>query len=257
MTRQTKPMPDAPIAMQSPLRLLLAEDHPVNQMVAQTMLVKLGYRVTVVGNGREAVEAVKSAAYDLVLMDVQMPVMDGLQAAAEIRRLDIVQPKIVAVSANASDSDREACVKAGMDGFIAKPIQAAVLRAILDFAGGGNSNEESTFSPKVIQALQERVGGNGDAMRQLFDAYFAEARKSLEQMAEHLGAGNEAGLKREAHRLKGSSQMLGVVKVGYLCASLEANASLNAEVIRATLVEITKAVQEAKSSARGLLSGAS
>jgi CheY-like chemotaxis protein len=190
-------------------------------------------------------------------MDVQMPEMDGLQATAAIRKLDIVQPKIVAVSADASNSDRDACLKAGMDGFLSKPIEPMELRGILESVRGQSCAAEPSFSPKVVGALQERVGGNSEAMRQLFDAYFIEARKSLKELEEFLDSRNDAGLKKAAHHLKGSSQMLGVSKVSYLCASLEANSSLNADVIRTTLNEITKAVLEAERSADGVMRGIS
>ncbi len=115
------------------LRVLLAEDNAVNQKVAQLMLGKLGHRVDTVGNGREAVEAVKAVPYDVVLMDLQMPVMDGLEATRHIRT-DVPQPRqpwIVAMTASVLLSDREACGNAGMDDYLPKPVRRQDLLSVL------------------------------------------------------------------------------------------------------------------------------
>ncbi|PAW68453.1 MAG: hypothetical protein B9S34_02330 [Opitutia bacterium Tous-C1TDCM] len=133
--------PAAPVAaaaaalpgLAHPLAILLAEDNPVNQRVAALMLQRLGYRAEVAANGREAVEAVARKIYDLVLMDLQMPEMDGLQATREIRARhgDADRPRIVAMTANASLSDRERCLEAGMDDFMTKPVRGADLQKVL------------------------------------------------------------------------------------------------------------------------------
>jgi signal transduction histidine kinase/ActR/RegA family two-component response regulator len=114
-------------------RILLAEDNPVNQRVAQSMLERLGQRADVVANGREALEALQQISYDVVLMDVLMPEMDGLEATREIRRLlpREQQPFIVAMTANAMTGDRERCLRAGMDAFVPKPVRLQRLAEIL------------------------------------------------------------------------------------------------------------------------------
>ena len=124
---------DATIATGHPLTILLAEDNPVNQRVASLMLQRFGYRADVVANGREAIDAVARRNYDLVLMDVQMPEMDGLEAAREIclRRQPAMRPRIVAMTANASTSDRDQCLAAGMDDFLSKPVRQADLKQAL------------------------------------------------------------------------------------------------------------------------------
>ncbi len=118
------------VAAEHPLAILVAEDNPVNQRVALLMLQRLGYRADVAANGREAVEAVARQRYDLILMDVQMPEMDGLQAARQIRAATAPSscPRIVAMTANASTSDRDECYAAGMDDFLTKPVRNDDLR---------------------------------------------------------------------------------------------------------------------------------
>ncbi len=123
---------DAPLAAEHPLAILLAEDNPVNQRVATLILQRLGYRVDVAANGREAVDAVAAKPYDLVLMDLQMPEMDGLEATRRIlSRTDGPIPRIVAMTANASSGDREQCLGVGMADFLAKPVRPADLRKVI------------------------------------------------------------------------------------------------------------------------------
>jgi PAS domain S-box-containing protein len=123
----------AALATTHPLTILLAEDNPVNQRVAKLMLQRLGYRADVVGNGLEALQAVERQSYDLLLTDIQMPEMDGIEATKEIcaRWPRGQRPRIVAITANASTADREQCLAAGMDDFITKPMRAEDLRAAL------------------------------------------------------------------------------------------------------------------------------
>jgi signal transduction histidine kinase/DNA-binding response OmpR family regulator/ligand-binding sensor domain-containing protein len=117
------------------LRILLAEDNPVNQRVASRMLEKRGHRVQVVSDGREAVMALEKETFDLIFMDVQMPVMDGFEATAEIRKKEqggTFRHPIIALTAHAMKGDKERCIAAGMDGYLSKPIRAQELDEILD-----------------------------------------------------------------------------------------------------------------------------
>jgi signal transduction histidine kinase/CheY-like chemotaxis protein/uncharacterized protein YigA (DUF484 family) len=119
-----KPIMDADLARKHPLRILLAEDNAVNQKLALRILQQMGYRADVASNGVEAVESIQRQTYDVILMDVQMPDMDGLDATREIRKLtNIIQPRIVAMTANALEGDREMCLAAGMNDYISKPIR--------------------------------------------------------------------------------------------------------------------------------------
>jgi CheY-like chemotaxis protein len=120
-----KPQLDPGMATRHPLRVLLAEDNVVNQKLALRLLQQMGYRADLASNGIEAVESVQRQTYDVVLMDVQMPEMDGLEAARQInsRWQPSERPRIVAMTANAMQGDREMCIEAGMDDYLTKPIR--------------------------------------------------------------------------------------------------------------------------------------
>ncbi len=128
------PRLDAQLAARHPLRILLAEDNAVNQKLALRLLAQMGYRADVAADGVEAVECVQRQPYDLVLMDVQMPEMDGLAATRLIvERMGAGRPRIVAMTANAMQGDREACIAAGMDDYLTKPIRVeALVQALQD-----------------------------------------------------------------------------------------------------------------------------
>ena len=120
------------LADEHPLRILLTEDNPVNQKLALRLLERMGYQADLAQNGLEAIDAVARSTYDVVLMDVQMPELDGLEATRRIRsRWPGAGPHIVAMTANALEGDREACLAAGMDDYVAKPIRPEVLAEAL------------------------------------------------------------------------------------------------------------------------------
>jgi signal transduction histidine kinase/CheY-like chemotaxis protein len=132
------PEPEAPCPAAPPepgsggASILLVEDNPVNQEVARAMLEILGHRTTIAGNGREAVDAVSGGSYDLILMDCQMPLMDGYEATRAIRGLETSRTPIVALTANAMPGSSEKCLEAGMDDYLAKPFTLSQLRAVLE-----------------------------------------------------------------------------------------------------------------------------
>src|SRR5439155_4650671 len=124
---------DTDMGKERPLRILLAEDLAVNQKLMKTMLGRLGYAIDIANNGLEVLKAVQEKDYDMILMDVQMPEMDGLEASRRIRKQFPPQrhPRIVALTANAMVEDREACRQAGMDDYLSKPVQVKELAAAL------------------------------------------------------------------------------------------------------------------------------
>jgi CheY-like chemotaxis protein len=135
---------DPELGQRYPLRILLAEDNPVNQKLALRLLSRMGYAAEVAGNGLEAVASVEGGSYDLVLMDVQMPEMDGLEATRQIRARWPDSPlRIVAMTANAMAEDRDACLAAGMDDYVSKPIRVEALTAALVRASEAGSGVEA------------------------------------------------------------------------------------------------------------------
>jgi CheY-like chemotaxis protein len=127
---------ESDLAARHPLKILLAEDNVINQKLAVRLLERMGYRIDVVANGLEVLQSLERQHYDLILMDVQMPEMDGLEATRMIRRgmVGRTQPRIVAMTANAMQGDREECLAAGMDDYVSKPIQVKELQSALERA---------------------------------------------------------------------------------------------------------------------------
>ena len=138
-----EPHPDG----QQPMRILLAENNVVNQMVALRFLERLGYRADVAANGIEVIEAVRQVQYDVILMDMQMPEMDGIEATRHLVTDTSARPRpyIIALTANAMQSDRERCLEAGMDDYLSKPVRSPELRAALDRAAAGRTSRPAPF----------------------------------------------------------------------------------------------------------------
>jgi signal transduction histidine kinase/ligand-binding sensor domain-containing protein/DNA-binding response OmpR family regulator len=122
---------DDQFAMEFPLRILVAEDNPINQRLTLHILKKLGYDAVIAENGYEVLDRMKKAEYDLILMDVQMPEMDGLEATRRIRQQDIIQPYIIAMTGNAMSEDRDICIKEGMNNYLAKPVKLESIKVML------------------------------------------------------------------------------------------------------------------------------
>ena len=162
-----KPDIDARMGERLPLRILLAEDNPVNQQVALHLLQRMGYRADVAGNGLEVLEALQRQPYDVVFMDVQMPEMDGLEASRRICQawsdLDgetqSQRPRIIAMTANAMVGDREMCIEAGMDDYISKPIRIEELVEALKKAGGVGAGFTNTLAEKTSNLTKPALAG--------------------------------------------------------------------------------------------------
>ena len=209
------------VPIRSDVRILVAEDNPVNQKVAVRQLAKAGYAADAVANGIEAVEAVRRHEYALVLMDVQMPEMDGFAATREIRRREIAGRRvpIIALTANAMAGDRERCLEAGMDDYMQKPFSEAELARVLSAHVPPPATEP--LDSGVIENLREVGGGSDDFVAELAEIYLADAPPRIAVIRDALRADNAAKLAGAAHTLKSSSGNIGAVMVRDLCTELE------------------------------------
>ena len=227
------------LPMRNDVRVLVAEDNPVNQKVALRQLARLGLGADAVANGVEAVEAVSRGPYMLVLMDVQMPEMDGFAAAREIRRRegDGSHIPIIALTANALAGDRERCLEAGMDDYLSKPIDENELaRVLARFAPPAKPQPEATvLDNAVLEGLREISGGTDDFLKDLAAIYLDDAPGRLAEMRRGVEASDAAVVAGAAHALKSSSGNVGAEEVRLLCAAIETagrNGVVDAELVR-------------------------
>ena len=222
---ETHVLGDEPAAVES-RRILLAEDGAINQQVAVRLLEDRGHSVVVVNNGRAAVEQVAAQPFDVVLMDVQMPEMDGIEATAAIRQAEAQSGghiPIVAMTAHAMKGDRDRFLAAGMDGYVAKPVRPHELYAAVE---DGGPNAEAGLptpvdAPFEWDAALENVGGDEAMLRDLAEMFFAECPKLMQQIREHIAAAEGPELRRAAHTLKGSAHVFGAEKVAEAAHRLE------------------------------------
>ncbi|WP_367872086.1 response regulator [Luteolibacter sp. Populi] len=202
-----------------PLRILLAEDNPVNQKVALLQLRNLGYEADLAGDGAEALEMLGRIPYDVILMDCQMPVMDGFAATREIRRSYPHPVRIIAMTANAMQGDRERCLEAGMDAFLSKPVRAADLgRALQECKPPGTSASPSPpadlssapAAPVNLERLLEVTGHDTEMFRQIVHDYLEQAEEILCSMVLAIEGRSADGIRDLAHKLCGSSNSCGM-----------------------------------------------
>ena len=222
----TEQLPAAVPQQQNPLRVLLAEDNEINQLVARDLLELEGHTVTAVGNGREAVAAVKDSAFDLVLMDVQMPVMDGVEAAREIRAWERAtgdHVPIVALTAHAVAGDRERFLAAGMDDYLTKPLHTEQLFSTLAKIGARGERKIAP-SPPQLEAWDklERLAAQGHfSIARYVDIFLRDAPQRLANLRQALADGDAESLEREAHTLKGGAREFGAVEMVAVSQELE------------------------------------
>ncbi len=231
------------------LRILLAEDNDINQIMIVSLLKKWGHQMVVANNGLEALEALQRQSFDVVLMDVQMPEMDGLKATAVIREREKTSGHhlpIIAITAHALKGDRERCLAAGMDGYVSKPINTAELLAALESVGAGErasgragerDNKEPSSSarspaptlsrshtPTLDEvALLDYVDGDRELLRKIIDRFLAHGPKLLAKVQEAVARQDRAALEVSAHTLKGA--------VGNFFAQPARSAALRLEIL--------------------------
>jgi len=194
------------------LRVLLAEDNPVNQTLAIRILERLGHKVQVVNNGKEAIGRAQGEEFDLVLMDVQMPEMDGLEATSAIRAAEAGTGKhvpIVAMTAHAMKGDREKCLSAGMDGYLSKPIRIDELKQAISRAvqeqNMVQSPEQNPFRAiGQLELLLDSVMGDRALLAEMAELWLVDSAKQEKQIREGLDSGDVMMVQRAAHALKGS-----------------------------------------------------
>ncbi len=235
---------DAEMGRKLPLRILMAEDNPVNQRVAQMMLGKLGYQAEVAGNGVEAVRLVRELstlgrAYDVVLMDAHMPEMDGVEATRRIRAeiAPEYQPYIIAMTADVIQSSRERYFAVGMDGYISKPVKIEELTQALakskpSLVHPTEVHEESKPPEKTKTAIQRSVVnewieliGDGPSVANVIEVYLTDSPHLLEGIDQALNEKDWGTLREMAHTMKSSSATMGAIRLSSLLETLERSAS--------------------------------
>ncbi|MGF1517180.1 MAG: response regulator [Nodosilinea sp.] len=228
-----RPVPngyDTTLGERYPKRILLAEDNVVNQKVALQILRRLGYRADVAANGLEVLTAIEQQPYDLVLMDVQMPEMDGLEATRQIvQRWPGDRPRIVAITANAMQGDRDQCLQAGMDDYISKPIRIDELTRILRHSAVPPHIPAPAPPPAtagvdltVLRDFAATVGGDSpDFLAEIILSYLNSTDQLLTDMTTAYCQQDWVALKRAAHTLKSSSATVSATDLAILCQALE------------------------------------
>jgi CheY-like chemotaxis protein/HPt (histidine-containing phosphotransfer) domain-containing protein len=214
------------------LHILLAEDNAINQRMTTRILEKQGHSVVVADDGAQAVRAIESDEFDLVLMDVQMPIMDGYQATAGIRRDEAgtdARIPIIAMTANAMKGDRDLCLDAGMDTYIAKPIRAKDLLDMVDNAVpieiGAPSDKVHGTGDGIDRDAALALAGDEDVLREVAALFLNAWPKAMRQIREAMALGDSEALEHAAHSMKGS--------VAFFSADSAAKAGSLEEIARA------------------------
>jgi len=226
------PVKESPHAIRG--RLLLAEDNSVNQKVATRTLEKLGYYVDTVGNGAEAVEKLEHGLYDAILMDCQMPEMDGYEATREIRRREGTGQHtiVIAMTASAMTGDREKCLAAGMDDYVTKPVRSEELQQILQRHLAQTARERPAVAADNaahlagdaelvarVKELEQEVGA--EAMHELIEEFLNETARSLEKLEAAVRNADSSVAARTLHNLVDCSSNVGAVRMAEACTQME------------------------------------
>ncbi len=232
------------------LSILLAEDTPANQKLFREILVRRGHRVQVVANGRDAVREVERQQFDVVLLDLQLPVLNGLRAAAAIRSStsDHSDVPIVAMTAHAMRGDRDRCLAAGMNAYIAKPVDAAELVRVVEQLAGAAGNSTTTGDARPVQPVidgspstvpatapsadgslidlasaRQRMGGNEELLRDMARFLIEDSPALLQELMEAVAAGDPERSTRAAHSLRGLAVNFGAARCLSVATQIEAD----------------------------------
>lgn len=222
----------------SPLRILLAEDNPTNRKVCDLILKRMGYHADVAVNGVEVLQALETQPYDVVLMDVEMPEMDGLEATRQVRKRvsPKAQPWIIGVTANAMSGDREICFDAGMDGFVTKPLRPTELADALRVAAGNAQEDVERSETKIerssqaepfhidqaaLDQLQDAIGGERADLDELLRSFLEDGPFQIKTITQNIQSGSVDDLRRAAHSLKASATDFGAMRLAQLAGELE------------------------------------
>jgi CheY-like chemotaxis protein/HPt (histidine-containing phosphotransfer) domain-containing protein len=236
----TPPAPISALDQSIKTAVLLVEDNPVNQTVAQFMLKQIGYEVKIANNGAEAIEILRQTNYRLILMDVEMPVMDGISATQAIRQEWSTPnlPYIIALTAYAMTGDRERCLKAGMQDYLTKPLRIQDLQTALKQGENSLSLIQTPIpcdlplptqdivmilDQSVLDGFLQMAGPEVavELLRELLDAYIEDVPQRLVDIETAIAQSNPEALRQAAHALRSSSINLGAVELGDLCRKLE------------------------------------
>ncbi len=226
---------DKDIATFYPLRILIAEDNEVNQILAKKSFQKLGYTTDMVPNGKIAFETFLKNEYDIIFMDVQMPVMNGFEATAAIRNhaADRKQPIIVAMTALALEGDRESCLKAGMNDYLSKPVHIdSIKRIIFNYGkklqqhelGEKHYSNADLVDNTVVNRLIDMADDDTDFLKNLVELFIRQADESIEELRTLSEGNNYDAIFQAAHKLKGSSLNLGAKLLTDFCKKMEESA---------------------------------
>ncbi|HJU87202.1 MAG TPA: response regulator [Gemmatimonadota bacterium] len=250
--------PGAPQADSKPLRILLAEDNPINQNVAVRLLEKLGHTADIAANGQEAVTRLQEQPYDVVLMDVQMPRMDGLEASREIcaRWPPDQRPRIIAMTAEAMEGDRQKCLAAGMEDYLVKPVTLDALRGALEKSrpverapAHGERPAPRTLDGEVLAKLREDLGGEAP-VEQVVGLFLEKMPAILAELRDAVTRGDLEGVRRSAHTIKGTSATLGARDLSEKCGRLEERARAGEVGDATALSEIAESWRAAEAALR-------
>jgi signal transduction histidine kinase/DNA-binding response OmpR family regulator len=239
--------------------ILLAEDNAVNEKVARRILEGLGHRVDSVKDGQEAVSAWQTGRYDVILMDCQMPVLDGYAATREIRRLENGERHIpiVALTAHAMRGDDAVCRAAGMDDYLTKPIDRALLDACIRRWVHAEKSLEPPAATVDISALRTLLEGDAQFAQELVEAFVATGNDKLDEMRRALADDDMARISRAAHAIKGAGASMHAEEVREIAARLESAAQAGSGQSPAALVkELNRAIERAVAQLRPLCADA-